>query len=301
MSARCALLCLMLNAASTVLAEEYEVDGEIQQTSFKHDGSVGLVQHSTFAVFVKDCSWLIQTTALDAAGKPLFENETSCPNGAKVYSATRRLLDAAGKPLFENEASFINWAKVYSVKPRLDRDNIPNRSLGRLRWEQVKNIPGNLPIGSDEGNYVCHLWLMYASGCYFANLSTNSLTPVYDSNASVAVNPNLKRNAKWRLIRGPGSLPYGVTYLEGPCQDINATYLHAGVTNVANLRIPNGFVFEQRVGAGYAPGSILPGESAPSYRIRKRAVATVTAIKPFCSRDEFIPVEKGNDNSTKEQ
>ena len=67
-----------------------------------------------------------------------------------------------------------------------------------------------------------------------------------------------------------------------------------GVTNAGNLKIPSGFVFELRIGSpNFAPGPILPGESAPAYRIRKRATATVTAVRPVCTRAELMPQAQG--------
>jgi hypothetical protein len=65
-----ASLCLLFSALVPLEAAEYEVDGHLEQTLFKMDGSVQLVTRSKFTVFVKGCSWLIQTTLLDEAGKP---------------------------------------------------------------------------------------------------------------------------------------------------------------------------------------------------------------------------------------
>ena len=133
---------------------------------------------------------------------------------------------------------------------------------------------------------------MFGSGCYFANLNTNWLTPVYDSNASVAVDPNLKLEAKWELVKGPISLPLRAVYLQSS-EVTDATFESTGVTNLGELQIPSGFVFEQRVGTSFAPGPIAPGELAPTYRVRKRAEATVSAIRPGCSRRELLPIAKG--------
>jgi len=246
----CVLLWALLSAPSTSLGREYEVDGEITQTNFKPDGSVRNVQHSKFTVSVKDCSWLIQTTNLDQGGNRLSDVVTSHAGTNQVCSVIRTAPE---------------------------------------KWWPVESIPGDLPIGHGDGNLMCHLWLMFASDCYFASLSTNWLTPVYDSNASATIDPNLKRRAKWRLINGPGSLPFGVKYMKGD-YDVDATYLHTGLTNVADMRFPNGFVFEQRVSRRFAPGPILSPGAAPAYHILKRAVASVTAIRPFCARTEFTPV-----------
>jgi len=134
---------------------------------------------------------------------------------------------------------------------------------------------------------------MFASGCYFANLSTNWITPVYDLNASVSVNANLKRKAKWELINGQDGLPSNVVFSGTIDLPIDATYLATGITNTGTIQIPSGFVFEQRIGYGFAPGPILHGTSNVSYHIRKRAIASVTGVRPVCSRGDLSPSAAG--------
>jgi hypothetical protein len=258
-----ALLWLLLSAAVTASAAEYEVDGEIVQTIFWHDGNVQLVKRSAFTVFVKGPSWLIHTTDEDLNGEPLVR-ETACANGAEIYE----------------------------VEGHLTQDNAIANPRAPLDWNVASIVSNNVPVGQTDDYFVCHLWLMFASGCYFEHPATNWLTPVFDSNASVAVDPTLKREAKWELISGPGSLPLSVVYLEG-ARLTNATYAATGVTNAGEIPMASGFVFEERVGYGFGPGTILSGDSVPTYRIRKHAVATVTAVRPMCSRRELLPTAKG--------
>lgn len=256
-------LCLLLGTFVKTSAAQYEVDGQIEQVLYKMDGSVQTEQKAGFTVFVKDCSWLIQTTNLDSDGNPQGVNETASANGGVIYSLDIR-------PSGHDGVVFPNFANIYS---------------------------NNIPVGETDDYFICHLWLMFASGCYFENPATNLLTPAYDSNASAVVNPNLKREAKWEFINGPGSLPLNVVYLDEPFNRItNATYMSTGVTNVGKLKFPSGFVFEQRIigGRNFAPGSSISGVPDPNYRVRKRAVATVTAVRPYCSRAEFVPTAKGN-------
>ena len=82
----CVFFCLLLNGVVTVSAAEYEVDGQIEQTLYNWDGSVQSVEQAKFTVFVRDCSWLIQTTYLDKDGKPFAIDETACTNGGLIYS-----------------------------------------------------------------------------------------------------------------------------------------------------------------------------------------------------------------------
>lgn len=265
MKASCVCL-ILLGVVLQVSAEEYEVDGQIEQTIYNRDGSVGALEKSKFTVFVKDCSWLIQTTDLDKDGKPVGIRETACTNGAEVYEVAGPVNATAGH------------------RP--------------LSWNVASIVSNNVPVGLTMGYFVCHIWEMFASGCYFANPATNWLTPVYDSNASASVDPHLKLKAKWELINGPGSLPMNVVYLGKDLgMPTNATYTATGVTNAGTIKIPSGFVFELRFGNRFstlfAPGPITPGESTPAYRIHKRAVATVTAVRPYCSRRDLSPTATG--------
>ena len=270
LSAWSALLSFLLGGFTIASAAEYEVDGQLEQRIYNLDASVGALEKSQFTVFVKDCSWLIRTTQSDTNGKPVGATETACVNGTEIYQVSG-FLD--GKDTVIGQGSrFHNQASIVS---------------------------NNVPIGRTDGYFLCHIWLMFASGCYFQTTTTNLLTPVYDSNASADVLPNLKLKAEWDLVDGLGSLPIKVTYYQPGYKntEIAATYLSTGMTNAGTIKIPSGFVFELRTAnhfdAHFLPGPRPLGESMPSYYIRKRAVATVTAVRPYCSRTDLTPVAKG--------
>lgn len=257
------ILCVLLQSLIfTLSAAEYEVDGEIVQTLFKMDGNVQSIQRSKFTVYVRDCAWLIKTADHDETGNLLTTRETACTNGAEIYEV----------------AGTANWAALNG---------------GIAPWNNASIVSNNVPVGQVDDYFVCHLWLMFASGCYFENLTNDWITPVYDLNASMPVNPNLKRQAKWGLLNGPGSLPLNVAYMDGFTHTTNATYVATSITNVGSIQIPGGFIFEERVGSRFAPASIFPGEQDSTYFIRKRAVASVTAVRPACSRNELLPTAKG--------
>jgi hypothetical protein len=259
-----AVICI-LGSVAAACATEYELDGRVDQTLFKQDGTVQLVSESRFTVFVKDRVWLVRTTRCDPSGEPLAVCETGCTNGTEVYEVqgSVHLADAA------------------------------TRGQGSRSWNVASIVSNNVPVGTTDGYVICHLWLMFASGSYFADLRTNWLTPVYDVNASVAVNPKLKQEAKWELIGGPGSLPTSVTFLDAYGRT-NATYVATGVTNTGSALVPTGFIFEHRIGANrFAPGPLGATEATASYHFRKRAVATVTAVRPYCSRADLLPATKG--------
>jgi hypothetical protein len=266
---RCSCVCLLLGGVSVASAADYEVDGHVEQTLYKRDGGVSALQKSQFTVYVKGCSWLIRTTQSDTNGKPVSASETAFVNGTEVYELSGQA-------------------------------NNRNTAIGGGTSRNMASIESNnVPTGQKLGYYVCHLWLMYASGCYFDHRSNSWLTPAYDLNASVNVEPNLKRKAIWELIDGPGSLPKNVLYYQvyddymTNVSSIDATYTATGVTNAGTIKIPSGFVFENRIRTGYLPGPDPPGRTRPAYGIWKRAVGTVTAVRPYCSRKDLTPTAKG--------
>jgi hypothetical protein len=270
------LLCLCLIGIFSASSAEYEVDGQLEQTTYKRDGSVGTVHQYQFTVFVRDCAWLIRTTQNDTNGNPVFASETACVNGAEIYE----------------------------VSGRIDNGALPPAGRGSRPSNVASIVSNNVPIGSVDRYFVGHIWLMYASGCYFQHRTNNDwLTPVYDINASADVQPYLKRKAQWELIDGPGSLPKSVAYDRDYNPDnIDAIYTATGITNVGSIKIPSGFVFEWKSGgvADFGAGGVMiyqdptgPNQRASTNHLRKRVVGTVTAVRPYCSRKDLKPTAKG--------
>ena len=161
MSAWSALLCLLIGGFTIASAAEYEVDGQIEQKIYNMDGSVGADEKGQFTVFVKACAWLIETTELDKSGKTEGIRQTACVNGTEVYEV---------------------WSPFRNASAGANRSSF---------WNDGLIVSNNIPVGQNDGDYVGHLWLMFASGCYLSNQSTSYLTPVYDVNASTPENPAL--------------------------------------------------------------------------------------------------------------
>ena len=244
------ILCLLEAMIIPASAVEYEVDGQLDQTIYNRDGKIATFHRSQFTVFVRDCSWLIQTSENGTNGSPGYVRETAFVNGSEIYEVDGR-------------SSGSNMATITS---------------------------NNVPVARYNGYFVCHIWLMYASGCYFAGLTNDMVTPAYNINAAVMFHPNYKLKAKWDLADGPWSLPLNVTFFDDIDESpIIATYKAIGVTNAGKIKIPSGFMFEERGRSrfGYYPGPIVPGKSYPEYSIRKQVVAMVTAVRPYCSRSDL--------------
>jgi hypothetical protein len=136
----------------------------------------------------------------------------------------------------------------------------------------------NVPVGQMDDAVVGHLWLMFASQCYWPNLKTDHLTPVYDWHASIAAGGGkLSVKAEWDLLKGPESLPREVRDL-GQWDETNALYKASGVTLAGGTPIPNGFVFEERHAVQFK-GMVL----------RKRVDVDVTSVRPVCSVSNLLP------------
>jgi hypothetical protein len=235
-------------------AAEYEVSGTITQTITNFNAPV-IQSRADFTVFVRDCGWLIQTTETNSQGV-VNRRETGCTNGAEIVDC---LIDL----------------------PNLLVPNSPgsvgsNNSAARFHTAMI--ISNSIPVGFLDISVVGHLWLMFASQCYWGKLTSDSLIPVYDWRASAGVNPDLRLTAEWELLAGKGSLPREVRYLSGPDQT-NGFYKATGTTAAGETLIPSGFVFEERHVRG-------PGMEV----VRKRVEAHVTSVKAKSSRVGLLPI-----------
>lgn len=128
-----------------------------------------------------------------------------------------------------------------------------------------------------------HLWLMFASQCYWGSQQSDRLTPVFDWHASVGAYPELKVSAKWDLLNGAGSLPREVLYL-GEWGETNGLYTATGTNSIGGILIPGGFVFEER-----HFGPLITNSFVHEMTLRKRVEAVVTSVHAGCSRKDLIP------------
>jgi hypothetical protein len=235
---------------------QYEIEGVIDQTI--DDEAFPIRVTGQFKVFVRDGNWLIETIEDKQlrSSRQYLKREIGSTNGAEIFEM------------------------VTPLQPKDQQTNaVPQPAKNGRATATV--VSSAVPVGQLDGSVVGHLWLMFASGKYLGGLQTNLLTPVYDVTASAPGDPNLKYRADWELLYGPGSLPAKVTYfyearIVGASNIPHAVYKATGTTNTGGLRLPTGFVFERYVGGAEA-------------RVRKRATATVTAIRPVCSLDSLLP------------
>jgi len=235
------LTCLIIAATSvgfSSFASEYEVDGQVSQTLMRQNGT-NLSATASFTVYVRDSGWLIKTIETNEIGG-IASREVGSTNGTEIY-------ECEGRP----------------------------GSSGTIFAVIISN---NVPVGELDSAVVGHLWLMFASQCYWPSLNSDQLTPIYDWRASVAAastgfGNQGKVSAEWNLLNGPGSLPQEVVYF-GWLDETNGFYKITGTNSVGGTLIPTGFIFEEH----------------QNKKLDKRVEVTVTAIRPVCSRDNLIPL-----------
>jgi len=245
------------------LASEYEVSGNIFEI-IPQSGGGELRCSNEFTVFVRDCAWLVRTVEVDVKGNS-HAREVGSTNGIEIYEIGMGL----GTPD--------------------DTSGTPTNSTGHQGGKRTQPldialiITNGIPVGQLNKDMVGHIWLMFASSCYWSGQHTKKLTPVYDWHASAAVNPSLKETAEWELLAGEGSLPQEVRYL-GHWDETNGLYRVTATKTVGGVLIPTGFTFEERHAS----------RMTHKVELYKRVEAVVTSVQPSsCSLKSLIPVPEG--------
>jgi hypothetical protein len=243
-------------------ASDYEVKGVIRQTVFsKARGDRSTT--NDFTVTVDDSAWSIRILSDDTKGT-VTERTVASTNGVEIYDYLFHL-----------------HVPDRILLPRTNRANAPPPNLLPPMSTVIITTNG-LPIGSDDGDIVGHLWLMYASSYYWPSVRTNRITPVYNYHAAAMVNPNLKVAATWTLLGGSNSLPREVTYLDDSGVPVGY-YAISGADLVGETVIPRGFTFEEHRN---------PSDPSQGLVLHKRIDAEVVSMSAV-ARTNLIPVPTG--------
>jgi hypothetical protein len=229
-------------------AQQYEIDGKIELRLSHFDRSLWKLYDGNFRVCVNDCAWLVQITETNDFGTP-HRREVGTRDGKEIFEMT-----VPYEPIFSSDV-ILGSAKAGRIRPTAFLSS------------------NTIPVGSLDSSFTGHLWLMFASSCYFRTAAPGELTPVFDYRATPSLNPSTTLKANWKLLEGPGSLPASVTYF-GPDGTPSAVYTMTGFTNIGAMALPTGFHFSQP-GTGY-----------------KEVSAVVTAIRPTCSLSDLRPAVK---------
>lgn len=171
-------------------AREYELQGSLVQFVLLRRDTISGISQAEFRVAVNNCMWFIEVTNRNPDGSILSVQQAGCNNGTEIFEIS------------------------YPISPAsTTRTNIQAVQSPRGSGFAVATVQSNnVPVDYTGMSLVGHLWLMFASGCHFKGLTTNQLTPVYEFAASVLGNRDLKVDADWELIGGPGSLPLKIVY-----------------------------------------------------------------------------------------
>jgi hypothetical protein len=266
---RCWVTIGTANLAIFASAAEYEVDGNVTQTMVKLNGDK-LHASASFTVFVRDCGWLIQTLETNEFGG-VHRREIGSTNGVEIYECEF--------PFEEGEPG--------ARAPNTTSTHAPTNKAFLAPMFAVM-VSNDIPIGEMSDSVVGHLWLMFASRCYWPRQTTDRLTPIYDWHASVAMHgQNQKVPAKWDLLDGPESLPKEVLYL-GPWGETNGLYQITGTNLAGGVLMPSGFTFNQ-----FRIGPLNEQTFTHDMTLVKHVGVKVTAVRPGCSLASLIPTPEG--------
>jgi hypothetical protein len=262
------------------VAWEYEIRGQIDQRFLNPDGSSFNSSKASFQVYVAGCAWMIELTELDAQGQPKLRREIGSTGAPETYELVTRLAYQDREPS----------AKAARKRPAIDQLSTAGFA-----------VSGYVPVGFSDDTLSSHLWVMFASGCFFRDLKTNRMTPVFDYRASASIHPEWTLPIEYELaddlIHLPARLvfrnegeqyaPVGSRYELRKFPEpyhrgfTNAIYSVTGLTNVDSYVLPLGFVLEEFTGG--------EGRHADDLQVRKRIKASVSGIQPVCSRTNLLP------------
>ena len=269
-------------------AWEYELKGRIYEERLNGRSQVAKSGSRIFSVCVKDCSWLIRTEP-DEVGKLAGVRETGSANGHEIFD----LLTPA-VPL------------MVQLK---DGDAKSGRRPSSQPPGQGTVVSNAVPASCDDGDlFTPHLWLMFASSCFFQGRTNTEITPVYDINACVLHEPDLTMETRWELLKQPPALPAFLAYMNTrgyltrdntgrraylpvpyPHNQgfTNAIYAITGETNWNGLTLPTGFTFQR-----FQPANA--GKRKEDLRVVARGFAVITNVSFECSRKGLLPLAKGS-------
>ena len=260
-------------------SQEFEVEGTIQEHVVQPGPN--WTNSAAFKVYVRDCAWLIETLETNSEGR-IQEHRIGSMNGKEIYQITSYQKAEPRIPA--------------TILPGVGRPNFVGADSGQV-------VSNTFPVGSVYDSMIPHLWMMFASQCYFNSQNpTNRLMPVYDADSALMDVADVRLEADWELMKGRISLPLKVVYYNdggfyhmsinrtakfqnyGPPYKwgfYDAIYAVTAMTNFNGTAFPAGFTFKE-----FSPGS---GPTRYQLQTRKTAEAVVTAFRPVCSRKNLLP------------
>ena len=167
-----AFFCLGIIAAP-VYGQEFTVTG-ITTYKVLYSGDVRVWRTNSFTVSVSNCNWLIRSTPIHR--EELDYTEMGYANGEirMLYHFTKS----------------VNGAETNILVGKVDQNDVP----------------------PDDGSTISHLWLAYASGCYFAQITNTHLKPVWLLDDFDLRYEGFTVNAGWKVSDLTPKLPEFVVY-----------------------------------------------------------------------------------------
>jgi hypothetical protein len=271
----------------------YELHGIIQDERYVESLRSNVTNTGSFSVYVNDCGWLIRGD-IPHLDRTTGVREIGSTNGTEIFEVSLLIM-----PQFAPQES--SEAKSDSAA---DPSPAQAQPISTRQGFQAFVKPGPMPAScSPSDGRFAHLWLMFASRCFFAGREDSEILAAYDINSCVTRGNDYTMEGAWVLSTAQPGLPLSLAYInrrghpfardaEGnrtfvpfdPPFDAgftNALYTVTGTTNVGRLVLPTGFIFER-----FRPGWT---NRQPAPVLEARSVATVTNFMPHCSRTSLVP------------
>jgi len=192
------LLIVQFVCDQTKTLGQTEIKGSLKYTL--RDESAPATVRLLFDVKIDGCHWLIHTVQESRVGVQYYE---VAYDGTNIFSYSR----------FNDDILNAKTLTVLSPSPQSDRleehlgapsERPHNVGIGRVEMNDV-------PEGGD-GSFAAPLWLAYCSGCYFENIHTNRIKPVWHLEDPSLRSEGFTVEATWKLCPETPHLPTNVDY-----------------------------------------------------------------------------------------
>jgi hypothetical protein len=224
-------------AGSISFGQQFQVEGTVAATAFDLDGkpSPRMEGSHKFSLCVSNYVWEMTLRLSDETAAYYRKRSLDTGNSFDMSDYDRLTFDGT------NLYCFTDYETVYgkfSAKMRAAGTPIPAGNDNRAGAAVVELEVPHLIEGDSQ------IWLSYASGCYFKNLTTNLLEVIWqwgfaDIGGHLGPGQSVKRRATWELQQDAPQLPKSVSYfLEDFGNFTNARYVVHSYKNFQNLTLP---------------------------------------------------------------
>lgn len=224
-------------AGGVSFGQQYQVEGKVSGTAFDLDGKPmpDAVPSHEFILCVSNCVWEMTLRLSDETAAYYRKQASDTGRSFDMSDYDRLTFDGTNLYYFSDEET--SFGK-YSAKMR---------AAGTLIPADKDNLATAAVVGQEVPHFIegdSHIWLAYASSCYFKNLTTNLLEVTWrwgfvEIGGLLGPSQSVKRRTSWLLQQDAPQLPKSVTYYLGDFGNLtNAQYAVHSYKTFQNLTLP---------------------------------------------------------------